>query len=46
MIVKEKTEKLDAGKVRKLQVKDCKRRERLQELFYRNEDLDRYLGTG
>jgi hypothetical protein len=42
---KEVKEKLDAGKVRKLDERDRKKRERLQELFYRSEDLDRYLSS-
>ncbi|KAM3067187.1 hypothetical protein ACMFMF_009689 [Clarireedia jacksonii] len=42
---KEKPEKLDAGKVRKLYEKDKKRAEKLREMFYRNDDVDRYLGT-
>jgi hypothetical protein len=42
---KEVRDKLDAGKVRKLEEKDRRKREKLQELFYRSEDLDRYLGT-
>lgn len=43
---KVKEVKLDAGKVRKLAEKDRKRTERLQEMFYRNEDVERYLGNG
>ena len=43
---KEKTEKLDAGKVRKLNEKDRKKAERLREMFYRNDDVERYLGGG
>lgn len=46
LLKKEVKEKLDAGKVRKLEERDWKKRERLQELFYRSEDLDRYLGSG
>lgn len=42
----EKLEKLDAGKVKKLHEKNRKQDERLREMFYRSEDLDRYLGTG
>jgi hypothetical protein len=45
VLQKEVNEKLDAGKVRKLEEKDRKKRERLQELFYRSEDLGRYLGS-
>jgi G-patch domain len=41
---KEKVEKLDAGKVRKLHEKDKKKAERLREMFYRNDDVERYLG--
>jgi hypothetical protein len=43
---KEKTEKLDAGKVRKLHEKDKKKAERLREMFYRNDDVERYLAGG
>jgi hypothetical protein len=45
VVKKEVKEKLDAGKVRKLDERDRKKRERLQELFYRSEDLDRYLSS-
>jgi len=41
---KKKEAKLDAGKVRKLQEKDKKKAERLREMFYRNDDVERYLG--
>lgn len=43
---KEKVEKLDAGKVRKLHEKDKKKAEKLREMFYRNDDVERYLGGG
>jgi len=43
---KEKVEKLDAGKVRKLHEKDKKKTEKLREMFYRNDDVERYLGGG
>lgn len=43
---KEKPIKLDAGKVRKLQEKDKKKAERLREMFYRKDDVERYLGGG
>lgn len=43
---KEKVEKLDAGKVRKMEERDKRKREKLQELFYRSEGLERYLGHG
>lgn len=42
----EKVEKLDAKKVRKREEEGRRKRERLQELFYRGEDLERYLGSG
>jgi hypothetical protein len=42
----DKREKLDAGRVRKLDDRDRKRREKLQEMFYRSEDVERYLGGG
>jgi hypothetical protein len=45
VVKKEVKEKLDAGKVRKLDERDRRKRERLQELFYRSEDLDKYLGS-
>lgn len=41
---KEKPKKLDAGKVRKLHEKDRRKAERLREMFYRNDDVERYLG--
>ncbi len=41
---KEKTTKLDAGKVRKMHEHDRKKSERLREMFYRNDDVERYLG--
>jgi len=43
---KEKTEKLDAGKIRKLHEKEKKKAEKLREMFYRNDDVERYLGQG
>jgi hypothetical protein len=43
---KEKLQKLDAGKVRKLQEKDKRKGEKLREMFYRSEDVERYLGGG
>ncbi|MCJ1375266.1 hypothetical protein MMC20_006500 [Loxospora ochrophaea] len=39
-----KLEKLDAKRVRKEEEKGKKKRERLQEMFYRNDDVERYLG--
>ncbi|KAG4418677.1 hypothetical protein IFR04_008213 [Cadophora malorum] len=43
---KEKVQKLDAGKVRKVYEQDKKKAERLREMFYRNNDVERYLGGG
>ena len=43
---RERAEKLDAGRVRKLQGRDRMRGERLREMFYRSEDVERYLGGG
>ncbi|QSZ28773.1 hypothetical protein DSL72_003278 [Monilinia vaccinii-corymbosi] len=43
---KDKIQKLDAGKVRKLHEQDRKRGEKLREVFYRNDDVERYLGGG
>lgn len=42
----EKLEKLDAGKVRKAHEKDKKNSERLREMFYMSDDLERYLHGG
>jgi hypothetical protein len=43
---KVKLKKLDAGKIKKLDAKDRKRSERLREMFYQNDDVERYLGGG
>jgi len=43
---KEKVEKLDAGKIRKLHEKDKKKAERLREMFYRNDDVEQDLRGG
>lgn len=43
---KKKEVKLDAGKVRKMQEADRKKGEKLREMFYRNDDVERYLGGG
>jgi hypothetical protein len=43
---KERTQKLDAGKVRKLQERDKRKGEKLREMFYRSEDVERYLAGG
>jgi hypothetical protein len=39
-------ERLDAGKIRKLEQNNKKRHERLQTLFYSNDEVDKYLGPG
>lgn len=41
-----KVERLDAKQTRKRELEDKKKRERLQEIFYRNDDVERYLGGG
>ena len=38
-------EKLNAKEVRNLEAKDKKRRAKLQQMFYGNDDLERYLGA-
>ncbi|KAM0180825.1 hypothetical protein ACHAPF_002118 [Botrytis cinerea] len=43
---KEKPQKLDAGKVRNLHEKDRRKGEKLREMFYRNDDVERYLRGG
>ncbi|KAI9053036.1 hypothetical protein LZ554_003306 [Drepanopeziza brunnea f. sp. 'monogermtubi'] len=43
---KVRIQKLDAGKARKMYEQDRKRGERLKEMFYRNDDVERYLGGG
>lgn len=43
---KEKPQKLDAGRVRKMAQEDKKRSERIQRQFYGNTDVEKYLGTG
>jgi hypothetical protein len=43
---KEKLEKLDAGKIKKLDEKDKKKSARLRQMFYQNDDVERYLGDG
>ena len=42
----EKVRGLDAKKVRKMHEKDRRKAERLREMFYRNEDVEKYLGKG
>ncbi|KAF7882103.1 hypothetical protein EAF00_011619 [Botryotinia globosa] len=43
---KVKPQKLDAGQVRKLYEKDKRKGEKLREMFYRNDDVERYLRGG
>lgn len=42
----EKKQKLDAKQVRQNEQESRRKRERLQELFYRNDDVEKYLGSG
>lgn len=46
VLKEERVEKLDAKKVRKREEEGRRKRERLQELFYRSDDFERYLGSG
>jgi hypothetical protein len=39
-------ERLDAGKIRKLEQNNKEKHERLQTLFYSNDEVDKYLGPG
>lgn len=41
-----KVERLDAKQVRRKDMEDRRKRERLQEMFYRNDDVEKYLGDG
>ncbi|KAL3420028.1 G-patch domain-containing protein [Phlyctema vagabunda] len=43
---KEKPQKLDAGKIRKMYENDKKKTDKLREMFYQSEDVSRYLGGG
>ncbi|MCJ1358184.1 MAG: hypothetical protein MMC33_008182 [Icmadophila ericetorum] len=45
-VVKEPVRKLDAKKVRKMEIEGRKRGERLREMFYIRDDVERYLGGG
>ena len=45
LVEKKKIERLDEKGVRKKEAGQRKKREKLQEMFYRNEDLERYLGS-
>ena len=42
----QKMERLDAKKVRKKELEDRKKREKLQQIFYGNDDVEKYLGGG
>lgn len=41
-----KDQKLDAKKVRKMEEQSRRDRIKMQEMFYRNDDVEKYLGTG
>ncbi|CAF9914038.1 hypothetical protein IMSHALPRED_001512 [Imshaugia aleurites] len=41
-----KLERLDAKQIRKKDMEDRRKRERLQEMLYRNDDVEKYLGGG
>ena len=41
-----RVEKLDAKKVRRMEAEGRRKGERLREMFYRGEDVERYLGGG
>lgn len=41
-----RVEKLGAGKIRKMEVEGQKRDEKLREMFYASEDVEKYLGGG
>ena len=43
-LVKKKPDKFDAGRVRKMEDEGKKKREKLQQMFYQNDDVLRYLG--
>ncbi len=43
-IPEEKMERLDAKKVRKKELEDRRKREKLQQIFYGNDDVEKYLG--
>lgn len=45
-LVTKKVEKLDAGRVRKEEERGQRKGERLREMFYSNDDVERYLGGG
>lgn len=44
VVTAKKIEKLDAGRVRKEEERGRRKGERLREMFYRNDDVERYLG--
>ncbi|MCJ1472271.1 hypothetical protein MMC13_000918 [Lambiella insularis] len=41
-----RSQKLDAGKLRKEAEKEKRKAHRLREMFYRNDDVEKYLGAG
>ncbi|MCJ1225026.1 hypothetical protein MMC12_001673 [Toensbergia leucococca] len=41
-----RVEKLDAKQMRKREVEERRKREKLQDMFFRNDDLEKYLGPG
>ena len=43
-VPEEKMERLDAKKVRKKEQEDRRKREKLQQIFYGNDDVEKYLG--
>ena len=45
-LLEKRAEKLDAKKVRKKELEDRLKRETLQEIFYRNDNVQKYLGGG
>lgn len=44
--IEPKVERMDAKQVRKKDMEDRRKWERLQQMFYRNDDVERYLGGG
>lgn len=44
--IEKKVEKLDAKKLRKMEVEGREKRARLQEIFYGVVEVERYLGSG
>lgn len=44
--VEKEVPKLDAGKIKKMEKEQRRKDQRLREMFYASEDMDKYLGTG